>query len=260
MSSGAALLAGLGAALVLVTLVWLVSLRTRDASLIDRWWGPGFALLAWGYLLAMRPSGPRGPLLALLVSIWGLRLGWHVARRNRGHGEDPRYAAMRATSPRTFPWTSLVTVFWLQAALMWIVALPLYAALRPDSPGRLGALDLAGVGLWLAGFAFEAIGDAQLAAFRRDPANRGQVMDRGLWAWTRHPNYFGDATLWWGFGLFALSTHGASWTLVGPCVMSVLLVRVSGAALLERHMSARPGYAEYVRRTSAFFPWPPRGR
>jgi steroid 5-alpha reductase family enzyme len=257
-SAGAALLVGLASALALVSLVWLGSLRARDASLIDRWWGLGFALLAWVYLVAMRPAGPRGPLLAVLVSIWGLRLGWHITRRNRGHGEDPRYAAMRAASPRTFPWSSLVTVFWLQAALMWVVGLPLHAAMRPDSPGQLGLLDLAGIGSWLVGFAFEAIGDAQLAAFRSDPANRGRVMDRGLWAWTRHPNYFGDATLWWGFGLFALSTPGAWWTLVGPLVMSVLLVRVSGAALLERHLSARPGYLEYVRRTSAFLPWPPR--
>lgn len=258
MSPIATLLAGLATALALLSAVWVVSLRSHDVSLIDRWWGPGFALLAAFYLAAMRPPGPRGLLLVSLVSVWGLRLGWHITRRNRGRSEDPRYAAMRAASPRTFPWTSLVTVFWLQAVLMSIVALPLHAAMSPSAPRELQLLDFAGAGLWGIGFLFETLADAQLAAFRGDPTNRGRVMDRGLWAWSRHPNYFGDATLWWGFGLFALSSAGAWWTLIGPLLMNVLLVRVSGAALLERHLEARPGYADYVRRTSGFLPWPPR--
>ena len=258
MSPAAALWTGLLAAVTLTTLVWAASVRARDASLIDRWWGPGFVLLAWTWFGLMGAGGARAWTLCALVSAWGLRLGWHITRRNRGHGEDPRYAAMRATSPASFPWTSLVTVFWLQALILWFVALPLHAALAPGAPRELRPLDVAGIALWLAGFGFEAAGDAQLAAFKRDPANRGRVMDRGLWAWTRHPNSFGDATLWWGFGLFALSTPGAWWTLCGPLLMTVLLVRVSGASLLEKHLAARPGYAEYMRRTSAFFPLPPR--
>lgn len=258
MSPLAAYFAGLGAAAALMTLVWVWSLRARDVSLVDRFWGPGFVLVAWTWLALMGAVGPRAWVLCAMVTIWGLRLGWHIWRRNAGHGEDARYAAMRANSPRTFAWTSLVTVFWLQAAILAFVALPLHAALRPGAPASLQPLDFAGIALWLAGLVFEAVGDAQLAAFKRDPANRGRVMDRGLWAWTRHPNYFGDATLWWGFGLFALATPGAWWTLAGPLLMTVLLVRVSGVSLLERHMAARPGYAEYVRRTSAFFPLPPR--
>lgn len=258
MSPVAAYFAGLGAAAALMTLVWAWSVRTRDASLVDRFWGPGFALVAWTWLALMGEGGPRAWVLCAMVTLWGLRLGWHITRRNSGHGEDPRYAAMRAGSPRTFPWTSLATVFWLQAVILAFVALPLHAALSPGAPAALQPLDFAGIALWLAGLAFEAVGDAQLAAFKRDPANRGRVMDRGLWAWTRHPNYFGDATLWWGFGLFALATPGAWWTLAGPLLMTVLLVRVSGVSLLEKQMAARPGYAEYVRRTSAFFPLPPR--
>lgn len=246
------------AVLVLLALVWAASVRARDVSLVDRFWGPGFAVAAWTWLVSYGALTPRAFLLAALVTVWGARLGWHIGRRNAGHGEDARYAAMRAKSPASFWWTSLFTVFALQALLLTLVALPLWAALRPDAPRTLQPLDWAGVALWAAGFAFESIGDAQLAAFKRDGANRGKVMDRGLWAWTRHPNYFGDALLWWGLGLFALSTSGAWWTLAGPLLMTFLLVRVSGVALLERAMSTRPGYAEYAARTSAFFPLPPR--
>ena len=253
-----ALAAGLAAALLTTTTLWAWSLRARDVSLIDRAWGPLFVLLAWLWLGLMHATHPRGLLVAGLVSVWGLRLGWHITRRNRGHGEDPRYAAMRADSPATFPWTSLVTVFALQAVLATLVALPIHAALRPEAPSALVPLDAAAILLWLVGFTFEAVGDAQLAAFKREPANRGRVMDRGLWAWTRHPNYFGDACLWWGFGVFALPTPGAGWTLLGPVLMTVLLRRVSGVTLLESTMASRPGYAEYVARTSAFLPRPPR--
>ena len=258
MSPLAALFVALGVILTLLTLVWAASVRAQDASLVDRGWGPGFAVLAWLWLWAMGAASPRTLLLAALVTIWGLRLGWHITRRNRGHGEDARYTAMRAHSPHTFWWSSLVTIFWLQAMLLWVVALPLFSAMRPEAPRGFQPTDIAGVLLWCVGFGFESLGDAQLAAFKRDPNNRGRVMDQGLWRYTRHPNYFGDATLWWGFGLFALATPGAWWTLVGPAVMTTLLVRVSGVALLEQSMATRPGYPEYVERTSAFFPLPPR--
>lgn len=243
-------------AVVVFTATWAVSLRARDASLADRVWGPAFALLALLQVVLTPGAGVRAWVVAALVTLWGGRLGWHITRRNRGHGEDPRYAAMRARSPRTFPATSLVTVFLLQAMLAWVVALPLWAVAHG---GRaVGGLDLAAALVWLTGFVFETVGDAQLAAFRRDPANRGRILDRGLWAWTRHPNYFGDACVWWGFGLAGLAAGGPPWTLAGPALMTVLLAFVSGVPMLEAAMRGRPGWAEYARRTSPFLPLPPR--
>jgi len=245
------------AAAGLMLLLWVASLRLRDASIVDPFWGPGFAAVAWTSVAVAGPS-PRGILLALLASAWGLRLGVHLAWRNRGHGEDRRYAAMRAAHGRRFWWVSLFTVFLLQAALLWTVSLPLQigAALGQERP--LGVLEVTGGILALAGLAFEAVGDAQLARFLADPASRGRVMDRGLWAWTRHPNYFGDALTWWGLGLVALGS-GAWWALLGPVLMTVLLRRVSGVTLLEATIGERrPGYAAYAARTSAFVPWPPR--
>jgi steroid 5-alpha reductase family enzyme len=238
------------------TAVWVASLRPRDVSLVDRFWGPGFALLAWVYVAACAATGPRAIAVATLASLWGLRLGWHLHLRNRGHGEDRRYAAMRARSPHTFAWTSLVTVFGLQAALQWVVAWPLWASAAQAAPW--GALDAIAIAVWAVGFVFETVGDAQLAAFRRDPANRGRIMDRGLWAWTRHPNYFGDACVWWAFGVFGVAAGGPLWTLVGPVVMTILLAGVSGVPMLEAGMRDRPGWAEYAERTSAFVPLPPR--
>ena len=249
--------AGLALPAALFSLVWLVSLRARDVSLVDRFWGPGFALLAWAWPLAMGTNTPRATLVAMLVAIWGGRLGWHLHRRNHGHPEDARYAAMRARSPRTFAWTSLVTVFLLQAVLQWIVAWPLWAVARPE-PAPLGALDAVAALVWLTGFVFETVGDAQLARWKRDPANRGRIMDQGLWAWTRHPNYFGDACVWVGLGLFAQAAHAPWWVWLGPALMTLLLARVSGVGLLEAGMRTRPGWAEYAARTSAFLPWPPR--
>jgi steroid 5-alpha reductase family enzyme len=238
--------------------LWVVSLRRRDASLVDRFWGPGFVLVA--ALGAVAGAGPlaRKVLVFVLVAIWGLRLGWHIHRRNRGQGEDPRYVAMRAHHGEAFGRVSLFTVFLLQAAILLVVALPLVAAASATEPATLGALDLLATLVWLGGFLFEAVGDTQLARFKADPANRGRVMDRGLWRYTRHPNYFGDATLWWGLFLFAAAT-GAWWTAVGPALMTLLLVRVSGVVLLEKGLAAsKPGYAAYVARTSAFLPRPPR--
>lgn len=242
-----------------VVALWLISLRLRDVSIVDIFWGPGFAIVAWtiawqrGFALA-----PAQWLLVVLVSAWALRLGLHLARRNLGKGEDPRYAAMRSRIGPRFAWISLASVFGLQGALIWIIALPVQAALF--GTGELAwPLTWLGVACWLVGFVFEALGDAQLARFKADPRSAGQVMDRGLWRYTRHPNYFGDFMIWWGhFGL-ALALGAAWWTILSPAIMSFLLMKVSGVPMLERGMSERrPGYAEYVRRTSAFFPRPPR--
>jgi steroid 5-alpha reductase family enzyme len=247
---------GLLLALALETLAWLVSLARRDASVADVLWGPGFAALAWLYHAAIPGRSTRGLLVAGLVTIWGLRLALHIAERSRGRGEDPRYAAMRRAHGERFPAVSLVTVFWLQGLILWVVALPLFQAQRG---GPLGWGDALGLTCVVAGFLCEAVADRQLQRFRADPANRGRVLDTGLWRYSRHPNYFGDALLWWGlFALTAANTEGW-WTVVSPLVMTFLLVRVSGVPLLERGLAdRRPGYAEYVRRTSAFVPWFPR--
>jgi steroid 5-alpha reductase family enzyme len=241
-----------------MVLLWVVSLPLRNASIVDVFWGPAFVLAAWTAALA-GGGGPRRALALALVSLWGLRLGLHLARRNLGHGEDPRYAAMRRGHGPRFWWVSLFTVFLLQAGLAWFISLPVQAAvLGPATP--LGLLDLAAALLWAVGLAFEAVGDAQLARFRADPRNRGRALDTGLWRYTRHPNYFGDACAWWGLGLLGVAA-GHPWTILSPALMTFLLVRVSGVALLERDIGARrPGYRDYVARTSPFFPWfPGRG-
>jgi steroid 5-alpha reductase family enzyme len=239
--------------------MWLLSLVLRDASIVDIFWGLGFVVIAGlSFWWTQDGEAPRRGLLVTLVSLWGLRLAAYLFWRNAGRGEDPRYAAMRRHWGARFWWVSLFTVFALQGVLMWLVSLPVQLGqLAPG--GALNALDALGVALFAVGLCFEAVGDWQLARFKADPAHAGQVMDRGLWRYTRHPNYFGDFCVWWGLFVIALATPYGPWTLVGPVVMSVLLMRVSGVPLLERSMhKRRPGYVEYVKRTSAFFPRPPR--
>jgi steroid 5-alpha reductase family enzyme len=250
----------LGAVLVLMTLAWRLSLVRRDASIVDVFWGPGFVLTAWIYLAASAPRPARGVLVALLVTLWGGRLALHIGWRSRGRGEDYRYRAMRERDPAGFPRRSLLTVFWLQALLLWAISAPLFQAQRPGPPG-LTLLDGVGLALFAVGFAFEAVGDLQLARFREDPENAVRVMDRGLWRYTRHPNYFGDALVWWGFFCLALATPGSWWTLLSPVLMTLLLMRVSGVTLLEKKLrETRPGYRRYAEETNAFFPWRPRRR
>jgi len=234
--------------------LWFLSLALRDASIVDIYWGPGFAVIAWTAHLTAGRVSERGLLLAVLVTVWAVRLGTHLLVRNWGHGEDSRYAAMRRHHGDRFALVSLGTVFGLQGLLMWLVSLPVQIA--QHAPGSVGALELAGAGVFVVGFGFEAVGDAQLARFRANPANAGRVMNRGLWSLTRHPNYFGDALAWWGLFLIAARTPGALWTLPAPALMTVLLLRVSGVAMLERDIGERrPEYAAYVKNTPAFVPW-----
>jgi len=249
-------LAGLAAILTAATLVWVLSVRQRDASIADVCWGAGFALLAWLYCLLSPGLTPRSWLVAALTTVWGARLSVHIFLRNRGRGEDPRYRAMRASHGPAFWWRSLFTVFWLQGAILWFVALPVLVAVRAVRPSGLTAVDGLGIVLFALGFAFEVVGDAQLARFKADPSNRARVLDRGLWRYTRHPNYFGDATLWWGLYAVACATPGGWRTVLSPALMSFLLMRVSGVTLLEAGLKAsRPGYRDYMARTSAFIPW-----
>lgn len=245
------------AAVMLAT--WGIATWRRDVSLVDIVWGPSFAVVATVGLLVGDGSGARRVLLAAMVGLWGLRLGAYLAWRNLGHGEDKRYRKMRERVGERFWLVSLVTVFGLQGLLVLVVSLPVQLAAGAEEPEGLGPLAVVGLAVWLVGVAFEAVGDAQLARFKADPANEGEVMDRGLWAWTRHPNYFGDACAWWGTFLVAAEAAPARWGVVGPIVMTVLLLRVSGVSLLERDIGERrPGYADYVRRTSAFLPRPPK--
>lgn len=243
--------------LVLMVVTWLISVAVKDASIVDLIWGLGFVLVAWSAFITIGDPGARRWLLVVLTSVWGLRLSGYLSWRNLGKGEDFRYQKMREKAPDTFWWKSLFTVFLLQGVLMWVVSLPVQIGQVP-TPEPLGILDWLGVAAWVVGIFFETVGDLQLARFKADPANKGKVMDDGLWRYTRHPNYFGDFMVWWGLYLIALSA-GAWWTIVGPALMSFLLLRVSGVALLEKDISSRrEGYDEYVRRTNAFFPAPPK--
>ncbi len=251
-------LAGLAVVMAAMTVLWLLSLKLEDVSIVDPFWGPGFLLVTASYVVLTTAPGPRAWLVLVLVALWALRLGVHLLGRNLRSGEDSRYAAMRERGGASFPVVSLFTVFWLQAGLLWIISAPLFAAVT--SRGALGVLDLVGASVFLTGIALEAVADRQLKAFKGDPANRGQVLDSGLWRYSRHPNYFGNAVLWWGAYLIAVAAGGA-WTVFGPMLMTFLLLKVSGVTLLERGMAERrPGYADYVRRTSAFVPWPPKTR
>lgn len=252
-ASAAAL--GLLASCVLAVLVWALSVRLHDVSIVD---------IAWGWIVTtpalvaalVLPHGPRAVAVLLVALAWAARLSLYIARRHHGQGEDRRYQAIRARNEPNFAFKSLYLVFGLQAGLGWIVAMPLLASIASHEPWH--GVDAIGLSLAVFGLLFEAVADAQLARFKADPANRGLVMDRGLWRYTRHPNYFGEFCLWWGLGLVALPA-GAWWALVSPLLMSVLLLRVSGVTLLESDLrERRPAYQDYIRRTNAFFPWSPR--
>jgi steroid 5-alpha reductase family enzyme len=250
----------LGLSFGMMTALWPLSVRLRDVSIVDILWAPAFAVLAWSYVFAAPPIGIRAWIALALVSVWALRLGSHIWARWRrlGH-EDYRYAEIRRRNGANFPLTSLVWIFWLQALLLWVISWPLQAAL--SGAGALNALDLAATAMIATGILFEAVADTQLTRFRADPDNRGRVLDSGVWAWSRHPNYFGDFLIWWGFFVLGIAASGPWWTILGPIAMSALLIHYSGAGLMEDTIKhRRPGYADYVRRTSIFVPWPPRTR
>lgn len=247
------------ALLVIISGLWLISLRLRNTGIVDIFWGPGFIFLSWVYFLGT-PEGflPRKLLLCSMVLLWGLRLALHIFLRNKGKPEDFRYQAWRAKGGKTWGLQSYFKVFLLQGFLMWIISGPLLAAQAADAPSHLTWLDIAGPLLWAVGLAFETVGDVQLCSFKSDPNNTGRVLRQGLWRYSRHPNYFGDALQWWGFFLLAAAT-GAYWAVYSPTLMTVLLHRVSGVTLLEKTLIlTKPGYQEYVRDTNAFFPWFPR--
>ncbi|HWO01598.1 MAG TPA: DUF1295 domain-containing protein [Blastocatellia bacterium] len=254
------LLTTFGATLAMMFVLWLVSLAMKNASIVDIFWGAGFAVIALMTFALSEGYAGRKLLITVLAVIWGGRLASYIGLRNAGKGEDFRYQAMRKRHGDRFAMVSLFTVFVLQGLLMWVISLPLQIAQLSRDPARLKWLDFLGAALWAVGFSFEAIGDWQLARFKSKPGNKGKVMDRGLWAYTRHPNYFGDALLWWGFFLIALAAPRGWLTIISPILMTTLLMKVSGVALLERTLvKTRPEYRDYVRRTSSFLPMPPKG-
>jgi steroid 5-alpha reductase family enzyme len=242
-----ALFAGLG---------WLLSLRLGDVSIVDSMWSLMFLLISISYALAADTIGERGLLVLVLVAVWAIRLSAYITWRNWGDDEDARYQEIRERNQPGFAYKSLYLIFGFQGLLALVISLPLLVNIQSGTP--LGWLDYAGVALWVVGMIFEAGGDWQLARFRANADNRGKVLDSGLWSLTRHPNYFGDFCVWWGFFLLALSA-GGWWTVLSPLLMSFMLLKVSGVALLEKDIGKRrPEYARYVQKTNAFFPGPKR--
>lgn len=250
------------ATITIMVLLWALSRLLQDVSIVDIYWGPGFVVIALITLAQAPILTLHNLILASMVCLWGLRLGFYMyGRWQKKAEEDPRYAAMRRNRSPNFERSSLWVVFLLQAGIMWIVSAPIQLAIGSGSDTVNGLLLGVGLALYALGMIFEVVGDAQLARFRSDPANNGRVMDKGLWSWTRHPNYFGDAAITWSFFLVAVSgVSGAVWTIFAPVIMTYFLLRVSGVALMERGLSkTKPGYADYAKRTSVFIPMPPKG-
>ena len=251
-----AALCGLGTMMVMAFGVWLVSIAKQDASVVDSVWSALIYLGGAVYVLALPQDGPRTFWVLVLAALWAIRLAAYITWRNWGEPEDRRYVDIRARNQPDYERKSFYLVFEMQAVLAWIVSIVLLAAVAGGS--AWGWPDSLGASVMLFGLVFETVGDAQLAAFKGNPDNRGKVMDKGLWYYTRHPNYFGEFCVWWGFYLMALSA-GGWWAIVSPLLMSVLLLKVSGVTLLEKDITERrPAYQEYIARTNAFFPGMPK--
>jgi steroid 5-alpha reductase family enzyme len=247
--------------MILMLGLWVVSVRLRDASIVDVFWGIGFVLIAWRTSLLSEGFALRQFLIVSLTTLWGLRLSLYLFNRKRGKPEDPRYAAMRKEHGQRFWLVSLFTVFLLQGVILWLISLTVQVGQVSPSPHHMTLFDRIGFLLWLLGFGFESVADAQMAQFKANPANHGKIMRSGLWALTRHPNYFGESLMWWGMYCIALSTPGSAWTIVSPILITFLLLRVSGVTMLEKAMQEQgPEYRDYMQSTSAFFPWFPGRR
>jgi steroid 5-alpha reductase family enzyme len=252
--------------LAVILLLWAYAVKIRDVSFIDAFWALGMVLLAWASWVQVGGDGRRATVLLALTTMWGMRLGLHLLSRWRREGEDPRYKKILGHAMESKDWSwpksALLMVFLTQAPLLFITSLPAQLGIWASEGGGpiMGPIAWVGVVLALIGIAFESIGDAQLKAFRANPANKGKVLDTGLWRYTRHPNYFGDACTWWGIWLIAAETGPAGWfSVIGPIFLTFTLTRWSGKPLLERGLKkSRPDYAAYVARTSGFFPWPPK--
>jgi len=247
------ILYGLAAIITLFTIVWVISLRLENSSIADVAWGPGILVIGLTYFYTSDGVPLRAMLTLGLLAAWALRLAIHLYMRVRLLGEDNRYVKWRDEYEDSWWWVSLFRVFLLQAVVAWVVSLPIYFAIVSLSPASLTFVDYVGAVIVIAGLVFESIGDEQLRRFRADRKNKGKVLETGLWRHTRHPNYFGECVLWWGFGVIALATGGVP-GLIGPAVLTYLLIYVSGVALLESTLIEKAGYAQYVGRTPAFLP------
>lgn len=253
-----------GILVIVMVCLWIFSIRIRDVSFIDSFWPLGMVMLAVATFLQTADNvAGHAYLILFLTSLWGLRLSIHLFTRWRAEGVDPRYRRMLASAMEKKGWSfgraALRSVFVVQAPLLFIVCLPAQLGQLGGEPAAVGWLTFAGAGLALIGIGFETIGDWQLRQFRADSANRGKVLDTGLWRYTRHPNYFGDVCVWWGIWLIAAETGPGLWSIVGPLLLTWLLTRFSGVPMLEHSLKKyRPGYEDYIRRTSGFIPWPPK--
>ena len=242
----------------MVSIAWLISLRLKNVAVIDCFWGMGFVLVAWVSMAINGTPVFESLLIAILTSVWGLRLSIYLVWRNWGEPEDRRYAAMREKRGESFKWISYLTVFTLQAIILWFVSLPIQVASLAENSLGWQWLSWTGLVIWLLGFIFETVGDWQLARFKSNPENKGKVLDTGLWRYTRHPNYFGNFSMWWGIYMISINAGGA-WTILSPAAMAFFLMRISGVTLLESTITdRRPAYREYKQKTSAFFPMLPK--
>lgn len=245
--------------IIIMSVLWIVSVILKNVSIVDLFWGPGFVAASLFYFLNTDGFYIRKVILIAMVAIWGFRLFGYLLWRNAGKGEDFRYREFRNSyGPKNYWWISYFQTFLLQGILMWLISAPLLGAQLYDNFDKIGIFDIAGIFFWLLGFVFEAGGDFQLAMFRADPSSKGKVLNRGFWRYTRHPNYFGDASVWWGYGFISIAA-GSYWAALGSVLMTLLIIRVSGVALLEKSLvETKPHYREYIEKTSAFIPWFPK--
>ncbi len=245
--------------MILMVFLWVVSVLIKNVSIVDLFWGFGFVLTTGFYFLKTEGIDSRKIILMTLVTVWGLRLSFYLAWRNLGKGEDFRYRQFRKNyGEKRYWWISFFQTFLLQGVLLWLISAPLLGAQYFGTSKPLGILDYIGITFWIIGFIFEAGGDFQLALFKADPSKKGNVLDKGFWRYTRHPNYFGDSSVWWGYGFFCLSA-GSYMPVLGSVLMTALIIKVSGVVLLEKSLKEqKPQYKEYIEKTSAFIPWFPK--
>jgi steroid 5-alpha reductase family enzyme len=245
--------------MTIMTLLWIVSVLIRNVSIVDIFWGLGFVIACVFYFIRSDGNGSRKIILMSLTAVWGLRLSVYLAWRNLGKGEDFRYREFRRKyGENRYWWISFFQTFLLQGVLMWLISAPLLGAQFYGHDSIPGIIDFTGIALWIIGFTFETGGDIQLALFKADPANKGKVLNKGFWHYTRHPNYFGDSAVWWGYGLICLAS--GSWLpVLGSLLMTALIIKVSGVALLEKSLKEqKPQYKDYIEKTSSFIPWFPK--